>query len=271
MVNFWQTRGRGRPKVMENPHKEIGQVDSCIPVDNQQPDLSPAPKSYKRSSSTLRSIDDRILLVFKHNLTIMLFLSLFLSLDFIGLRCLYRGNISSITIRNRWRLELRLTHRLLRRPVSFTSCRGILSTFSWMLCIEFLHFSLDECFCVGDLLPDAIFVSRQQFPWFVILEESANEYRENAKRPTSFGSALVDRNCAMASILECRILICRQSKQLPIPHLWVLTDSSSNLICSAFRIAFRFASFSVLRTSSAAFCCLAFSCCRFSISKRLFC
>jgi hypothetical protein len=234
--------------------------------------LSPAPNSYKRTRSISRSIDDRVLLILKHNLTIMLFLSLFLSLDFIGLRCLYRGNISSINDRNRWRLELRLTHRLLRRAVSFTFCGRIPSTLLWMFCIEFVHFSLDESFCVGDLLLDAIFISWQQFPRFVILGNLANEYLESSERHTSFGSAFVDRNCAMASILACRIRICKKSKQRPkLQTVILLTESSSNLICSPFRIAFKLASFSALRTSSAAFCCLAFSCCRFSISRRLFC
>lgn len=140
-----------------------------------------APISYKKTSLLVRSIDDSVLLILKHNLTIMLFLSLFLSLDFFGLRCLYRGNISSINIRNRWRLELRLTHRLLRRAVSFAFCRGIPYSLFWMPCIKFVHFSLDECFCVDDLLLDAIFVSGQQFPWFVILEKLAFNYPEGSE------------------------------------------------------------------------------------------
>ena len=51
----------------------------------------------------------------------------------------------------------------------------------------------------------------------------------------------------------------------------LLTDSSSNLTCSTLRTSFNFASFSALLPSSSTFCCLAFSCCRFSISCRLFC
>ncbi len=45
---------------------------------------------YNETSFISRSIDNSVLLILKHNLTIMFFLSLFLNFDFIRLRCLYR-------------------------------------------------------------------------------------------------------------------------------------------------------------------------------------
>jgi hypothetical protein len=51
----------------------------------------------------------------------------------------------------------------------------------------------------------------------------------------------------------------------------ILTDSLLYLICSDFRRAFSFATFSALCASSLSCCCLAFSACRLSISCRLFC
>ena len=43
------------------------------------------------------------------------------------------------------------------------------------------------------------------------------------------------------------------------------------MTCSALRIAFKSANFSLLPASSASFCCLTFSCWRFSISSLRFC
>jgi len=159
----------------------------------------------------------------------MLFLSLFLSLNLIGLSFLYRGNISSIKIRNRWRLGLRLTHRLLRRAVSFFFCRGIPFLFFLMPCMEFIHFSLDECFCVGDLLLDAIFVSRQQFPWFVILKESANEYRETCETTYQFWFCF------------CRQELCHGKHiGMPYSHLSTVKTTSDSQVEGTNRLLIKF-------------------------------
>jgi hypothetical protein len=49
---------------------------------------------------------------------------------------------------------------------------------------------------------------RQQLPGFIILKiESILALEGTTLRHTSFGSALVDRKCAIASMFECRIRI----------------------------------------------------------------
>ncbi len=87
-----------------------------------------------------------------------------------------------------------------------------------MAAVELLYLALDERLRVCYLLLDPLRVSGQQFPGLVVLlwksahsahgEKGGEEEEEEEEAGlTSFGSHFVRRNCAMASMLECRIRI----------------------------------------------------------------
>jgi hypothetical protein len=124
-----------------------------FPLNHQEPNA--ARRIDTRSRFKFKSVNDRVLLILDNYLTIMLFESSLLSHFFFRLRYLYSGISSINNIRNRWRLGLRLTHRLCGRIVSILFW-GLLFRILWVAGIEFGNFSLNYIFCFGNLRLDAI-------------------------------------------------------------------------------------------------------------------